>query len=460
MIRYTKAYNRHKERVGEKVQELKDTKNWIAGVQWFFFIFANIVIIPITVGEAFGLSQTEIVPLLQLSFIVTGLACLAQAIIGHRRPILEGQSGLWWGIFLTLVTTTSAQGMPLEVLGGSLALGVILSGVITILIGLTGIGPIISKLFNPGVMGVFMFLLGLTLIQIFLKGMLGIPFGTAAETATIHLPIAGVAIFIALLVIVISIKSPAKIRSYALLIGIIVGWIIYTIIFGVDSTSNGDTSFKLFPFGSLTWDVGVVLTAVMAGLLNISNTFGSLKGTDEMFKKTTTKKDYLSSFSITGLATVGAGIFGLVPYAPYVSSIGFLRQTNILDKVPFIIGSFLFFIMGVIQPIGTFFSTLPLSIGSAVLFVAYLQLFNSSIEFFKGVSFNTLNVYRSAIPLFVGTVIMTLPASYFESIPGFIRPFMSNGLLVGIILALLLENMLNWDRVGATMQDHKRRAIK
>ena len=69
-------------------------------------------------------------------------------------------------------------------------------------------------------------------------------------------------------------------------------------------------------------------------------------------------------------------------------------------------------------------------------------------------------MYRSAIPLFVGTVIMTLPASYFESIPGFVRPFMSNGLLVGIILALLLENMLNWDRVGATMQDHKRRAIK
>src|SRR5690625_2083324 len=151
MIRYTKAYNRHKERVGEKVQELKDTKNWIAGIQWFFFIFANIVIIPITVGEAFGLSQAEIVPLLQLSFIVTGLACLGQAVLGHRRPILEGQSGLWWGIFLTLVATSSAQGMPIEVLGGSLALGVIISGIITILIGITGIGPVIAKLFNPGV---------------------------------------------------------------------------------------------------------------------------------------------------------------------------------------------------------------------------------------------------------------------------------------------------------------------
>src|SRR5699024_10317453 len=110
---------------------------------------------------------------------------------GHGRPILDGQSGLWWGIFLTLVATASAQGMPLHVLGGSLAIGVIISGVITILIGLLGIGPYIAKLFNPGVMGVFMLLLGITLIQIFLKGMLGIPFGQAAETATINLPVAG-----------------------------------------------------------------------------------------------------------------------------------------------------------------------------------------------------------------------------------------------------------------------------
>src|SRR5690625_3729929 len=123
------------------MQQFKEAKIWIAGLQWFFFIFANIVIIPITVGEAFQLSQSEIIPLLQLAFIVTGLACMAQAIVGHRRSIMEGQSGLWWGIFLTLVTTTSAQGMPLKVLGGSLALGVILAGLITVLIGVTGIGP-------------------------------------------------------------------------------------------------------------------------------------------------------------------------------------------------------------------------------------------------------------------------------------------------------------------------------
>lgn len=426
----------------------KETTTWLAGLQWFFFIFANIVIIPITIGEAFQLQSETVVSMLQLSFIVTGVACLLQALFGHHRPIMEGQSGLWWGIFLTLVMSASAQGMSLEVLGGSLALGVIISGIITILIGVAGVSSLIGRLFKPGVMGVFMFLLGLTLIQIFLQGMLGIPFGvTSGSNVSIHLPTATIAILIAIIVIIITIRSPVQVKSYALLIGIVVGWIIYALIFGTESVEKGNGQWVLFPLGKLTWNGGIVLTAVLAGLLNISNTFGAIKGTDEMYGQEAGHKAYGSALSITGIATIVAGIFGLVPYAPYVSSIGFLRQTNILDKVPFIIGSGLFLMMGVIPSVGAFFSTLPLSIGSAVLFVAYLQLFHSAIQYFKQITIHVGNVYRVAIPLFSGAIIMMLPTTYFQSLPHVIQPFVSNGLIIGIILALLLENVIDWERI-------------
>lgn len=436
------------------MNELKQTKNWLAGLQWFFFIFANIVIVPITVGEAFGLTKAETVPIIQLSFIVTGLACLAQAFLGHKRPLLEGHSGLWWGIYLTLIITMPAQGMSLEELGGSLALGVIISGVITILIGVTGLSPYIGKIFTPAVMGVFMFLLGLTLIQIFFKGMLGIPFGISGSEVMIDVPVAGLGIVIALLVVIISIKSTVKVRSYAILIGIVVGWIAYALIFGPVPMEKGTTAkMSVFPYGALTWNTGIVLTAILAGLLNVTNTFGALRGTDSLLQKQTTNKDYKATFSISGIATIAAGVFGLVPYIPFVSSIGFLRQTNLYNRLPFIIGSSLFLMMGIIQPVGAFFSTLPLSIGSAVLFVAYLQFFNSSWDLLRKIPYNSLNVYRTAIPLFVGAIIMMFPTTYFESLPEFIRPFLSNGLLVGIVLAILLENIINWDRIGSEWLD-------
>src|SRR5690625_554020 len=311
------------------VSRIFQTENLLASLQWFFFIFANIVIIPITVGEAFELNQAEVVSLVQMSFIVTGLACLAQAFFGHRRPILEGQSGLWWGIYLTLVATSSAQGISLVTLGGSLVTGIVIAGIITILIGVLGIGPIFDKLFTPGVMGVFMFLLGLTLIEIFLKGMLQLPFGNADENqVVINLPVAALSIFIALIVIIISIKSPPKIRSYALLIGIVLGWGLYVLLFPSEESvtqSSDQVVSKIFPLGEPVWNTGIIVTVVLASLLNISNTFGALKGTDVLLHKNTTKRDYVTTFSITCIASVATGIFGLVPYAPYVSSIRFLK---------------------------------------------------------------------------------------------------------------------------------------
>src|SRR5690625_2216960 len=181
-------------------------------MQMFYFIIANIVNISITLGQSFELKQASVALLVQMSVIVSGLACLAQAFFGHRRPILEGQSGLWWGIYLTLVATSSAQGISLVTLGGSLVTGIDIAGIITILIGVLGIGPIFDKLFTPGVMGVFMFLLGLTLIEIFLKGMLQLPFGNADENqVVINLPVAALSIFIALIVIIININSTKKI---------------------------------------------------------------------------------------------------------------------------------------------------------------------------------------------------------------------------------------------------------
>src|SRR5699024_4134328 len=156
---------------------------------------------------------------------------------------------------------------------------------------------------------------------------------------------------------------------------------------------------------------------------------------------------YRMSYTITGGMSAVGGAFGLIPYAPYVSSIGFLEQTKIPERTPFVIAGIMFILLGVFPQIGTVFSNLPLSIGSAVLFFAYLLLFHSSIKFLKTVYLNRLNIYRLAIPIFLGIVIMTIPDEYFISIPHYLRPLISNGLIVGISLSVLMELFVRWDDV-------------
>lgn len=429
------------------MQELLKPSTWISGLQWLLFMFTNTVVIPITVGAAFQLPQSTIVSLMQISFVTCGVACIAQGLLGHGRPIMEGQSGLWWAVMLTLAFTAHAQHLSLTTLGGSLAIGIFISSAINILIGLSGAGFYLAKLFNPGVMGVFMFLFGVKLIAIFTKGMFGLPFGSQSSTASIDLRVSLLSILIIIMMTVISVKAPPKFARYALLIGIIIGWSAYVLAFHAGGASKPEPSvhIQMFPLGAPVWNTGIVVTAIIAGLLNLANTFGALKGTEDMYQTRTTPKEYRWSLTISGVFVGLTGVLGLVPFAPYVSSIGFLNQTRVLKRAPFILGGFLFLVMGVIPSIGRFFALLPLSIGAAVLFVPYLQLLLSSLQFFKRIEFNSINIYRSAIPLFVGIVFMTLPAETFQTIPDVVRPLVSSGLLVGIILALLLENLFSWD---------------
>ncbi|WP_223232450.1 hypothetical protein, partial [Salmonella enterica] len=40
-----------------------------------------------------------------------------------------------------------------------------------------------------------------------------------------------------------------------------------------------------------------------------------------------------------------------------------------------------------------------------------------------------------------------LPPVYLQDLPLMIRPLLSNGLLVGILLAVLMENLIPWERI-------------
>ncbi|EMT6385274.1 purine/pyrimidine permease, partial [Providencia rettgeri] len=173
-----------------KMRNIAITKNnIISGFQWFFFIFCNTVVIPPTLQSAFHLSPQTTFVITQYAFLLTALACLLQAFIGHKRSVMEGPTGLWWATILTVTLSESMQGTPLETIGWSLAMGIFLSGIITILIGLSGLGGWLAGLFKPGVLVVFMFLLGAQLVTIFLKGMLGLPFGVGSENITVNYPV-------------------------------------------------------------------------------------------------------------------------------------------------------------------------------------------------------------------------------------------------------------------------------
>ena len=96
----------------------------------------------------------------------------------------------------------------------------------------------------------------------------------------------------------------------------------------------------------------------------------------------------------------------------------------------------MFIVLGLVPGLCHLFSTLPVSVGNAVLFVALLQLFSGALSNLNGINFTPKTIYRIAAPVLLGIAIMN---ASFKSIPMLVRPLLSSGLLIGIILAILLE---------------------
>ena len=269
------------------------------------------------------------------------------------------------------------------------------------------------------------------------------------ENGSIDIPISLLSLGIVILVSVLKIKGNQIVGNFSLLIGIVVGWGLYALLFpgervGVESSQ---ISFSLFPLGQPNLEFGIIAVVFFAGIMNMSNTIASIQAAARLLKETAEQKQFKKSFFITGLFGLISAIFGLVPYTPFTSSIGFLQSTRIFQREPFFIGGGLIMLMGLIPAFGDFLSTMPVTIGNAVLFVAYLQLFGTAYNSLNGTVFTSYTIFRLAGPVLFGVSLMNTPPAFFTSLPVLFQPFLTNGLIMGVLISIVLEKSLNWDKL-------------
>lgn len=412
-------------------------------IQWLFFIFANVVVVPISIGAAFDIPAYEVATIQRSSFIFTGIACILQGVWGHRYPIMEGPSGVIWGLVLNLCFSASSLGMSLEEIGGGIATGMILAGIFTMILAIFNLFPLINKILTPTVMSVYLFLLTFQLVFTFFTGMLKIN-----DNGKLDLPISLFSIVIVIFVCLLNILGKKAISNFSILIGMIVGWIGYDILFPENiAMASQASSLTLFPFGQPNLQVSIILITFLGCLVNLSNTRTTVEATSKILNETASSHQYKSSYLLTGLYAALAPVFGLISYSPYASSIGFLESTKMVNKRPFLVGGGLMVLLGIIPALGSLLATLPITIGNAVLFVAYLQLFGTSIKSLNGYQFTSKTIYRLAIPILVGVSIMTLDSEVFTSLPIYLQPLFGNGFIVGVLLSVFIEKLIKWDKV-------------
>jgi xanthine/uracil permease len=413
------------------------------GVQHMILFIANAAIMPVIIAKGLGLEHAEISDMLLRTFFLCGVLSIIQMRLGHRYPIIDGPSGLWLTVWISLAAITSSTGGDLAHLRASLELGMLISGAIIIVLGLSGKMKYISRLFSPLVNGIFLVLMPIQLSMSFVAGMFGTIYGgqviAPKDFAAFWITVAAM--------ILINIKGTAFLKSIAILIGVAVGWIFATGVGISDFSDMGSQqSFIILPqpfaWGAPEFDAGILLTCIIGSFLLFANVIASFLGTADVIGEEFTEKQLNRGTMCFGAASILTGVFATIGFVPFATSMGIIRMTGVATRKPFYLGSAAMIVLGVIGPVGLFFAAIPPSVGYGALLVLFAVIIKQGLDNFKKANITETMGFAVGISMLAGTGIMMQPLEVFEKLPDVIVPFVSNGLLVGVILAIILEQAL------------------
>jgi xanthine/uracil permease len=422
-----------------------NTKNkYLSVFQWFIYLLANSIALPIVIGNVFQLSVAEISDLMQRTFFIVGLSSFIQGKFGHKYPIVDGPAGSWVSIFVIFASIGTQQGLTLEETLRTLEWGLIIAGLLLLLLGITKWVQHFLFLFSPIVTGTFLFILAIQLSAVFLKGMV------LKDSDTGHMDVVSfiLAIFTFFFIIVLSSKAKGWLKNYAILLGILAGWIVFLISGkGNQSVSILSTDIiklpEIFPWGLPIISGSVSVTAILFTFLLMSNTFAAITAAEEAIPNNKGQfRDRLNRGTcIGGVSHLFSAVFSTIAVVPLPATSGFVRLTKQYRIIPFLFACGIMVMISLFPSVVGLLASLPLPVASAALLATLIEMFGIAIRSLTKQPLNDRNITIIGTALLFGIGIMFVPDDIFNGLPYIIQHIGKNGLLIGTLLAILFEQL-------------------
>ncbi|USG68215.1 purine/pyrimidine permease [Brevibacillus ruminantium] len=422
---------------------------FLSSCQWAMFILAGTVVAPLAIGQAYGMTPGEIADFVQRTFLVLGVVSLLQALWGHRLPIMEGPAALWWGVFLLFASLGPAMGLEQREVLPALAMGLLASGLIFIAAGALGWMDSIRRLFSPTVIGTYFLLLVAQMSGPFLNGI----FMTRDDGATGT----GIAISLGTLVLtlVLARSKIMLLRSYSVLIAILFGWILFVAAGIYHPIEGGAHTLLSFPemmaWGWPQWNSGIILTSLIVTLLLFSNLIASLEAVEQVVQPKEEVNANRSGF-LMGVSQLLSTAFSTIGFVPLSYTAGFILTTRIKDKLPFILGSLAVMMMSFFPFVTVLFASIPVSVGYASVFLSFANMLGMGIREVSRGGLGERQMFIVGVSLMCGTGTMFFPATFLSVLPPYISPLLSNGLLMGVLICMVMERLMQPERITATKE--------
>lgn len=395
-------------------------------------MFVANITVPLLVSSILNFTIVQTSFLIQCALLSSGIATLVQVNkfgpIGSRLPIVMGTSNAFIG---TITAITKNYGLE-AVLGAS-----ILGAILEIIIGFN-IGRL-KKFFNSLVSGIIVTTIGITLIPV--------AFNQATDISSKQNSIEAIIIssIVLLLIIILNASKKKYLRSSAVLISIVTGYLIMFFLNKISFESVANANWISIPMPlkyGFEFRVGPILAMLFMFIATSIETIGDASAvTIAAENREATEEEMKGSVLSDGFGSLLACFLNAFPNTSYTQNIGVMSLTGVYSRYIVKIGGIILLIMSIFPKFSSLISIIPKPVLGGASIAMFSMIVVSGLTILKKVDFNSRNLLIIAISIGVGVGLAIVP-EYTSMLNRDLKFILTSGVIPSGVLAILMDKLL------------------
>lgn len=424
--------------VSPEHEYLGASKSAAYGLQHVLTMYGGIIAPPLIVGAAAGLSGMQIGLLIAAALFVGGLATILQTIgvkyIGAKLPLVQGVSFAGVATMVAIVTT----GGGLQAVYGAV--------IVASLIGFF-LAPYFSKIirfFPPVVTGCVITIIGLSLLPVAVRWMMG---GNKNAPEWGSFENISLALATLTIVILLNLSNNAAIRRLSILLAIVLGTIL-AFIFGFgDFTKVGDGSWVQFPsffaFGMPTFELTAILSMLIVTLVIMTETTADIIAVGEIIGTDVDSKRISDGLRADMLSSAVAPVFGSFMQSAFAQNVGLVAITGVKSRYVVAAGGMILVLLGLLPVMGRFIAAIPVPVLGGAGLVLFGTVAASGIRTLAKIDYNDQkNLIIVATSIAAG-MIPIIDHSFYADFPKWVQTLFHSGISSTCLMAIILNILFN-----------------
>ncbi|MBF8740164.1 nucleobase:cation symporter-2 family protein [Pseudomonas guariconensis] len=423
--------------------------NLAYGLQHVLTMYGGIVAVPLILGQAAGLAPAEIGILIAASLFAGGLATLLQTLglpfFGCQLPLVQGVSFAGVATMGAILSSQDGGGLP-GVLGAVMA-----ASLIGFLI--TPVFSRITKFFPPLVTGIVITTIGLTLMPVAARWVMG---GNSASPEFGSVANIGLAALTFAIVLLLSKLGSATISRLSILLAMVIGTLIAWALGMTDFSKVAEGPIFAFPtpfhFGMPTFHIAAILSMCIVIMVTLVETSADILAVGEIIDTKVDSKRLGNGLRADMASSILAPIFGSFTQSAFAQNVGLVAVTGVKSRYVVATGGVILVVLGLLPIMGRVIAAVPTPVLGGAGIVLFGTVAASGIRTLATVNYkNNVNLIIVAASLGFGMIPIAAP-TFYHHFPSWFETIFHSGISSAAIMAILLNLIFNHFKTGNSDQ--------